>query len=71
MKARRVELGQIWRSVKNGENWLVTKTYSESFASYAIIRKVEGTEAEIRRVRVTNTAEGPALAGYVLVEGSS
>ena len=33
-------LGQVWQFQATGDNWLVTKVYSEVFASYAVLGKV-------------------------------
>ena len=57
-------LGQIWRLQSTGDNWLVTKVYSEVFASYAVLRKVGGTDSDIRRIKVEKAAEGVALPGF-------
>jgi hypothetical protein len=57
-------LGQIWRADETGENWLVTKTYSELFSSYAVLRKVGGSGAEVRRVKIEKTGQGVTLPGF-------
>ena len=59
-----IQLGQLWKLNETGDTWLVTKTYSEAFASYAMLRKVGGTDAEIRRVKVDKSGEGATLPGY-------
>ena len=57
--------GQVWRLRESGQSWLVTKVYSDVFASYAILRRVGGTEAEVRRLKVEKTSEGVSLPGFV------
>ena len=57
-------LGQVWRSDETGGNWLVTKTYSELFSSYVVLRKVGGSEAELRRVKIEKTGQGVTLPGF-------
>ena len=57
-------LGQLWRANETGENWLVTKTYSELFSSYVVLRKVGGSETEVRRVKVEKTGQGVVLPGF-------
>ena len=56
-----IQLGQIWQLQATGDRWLVTKVYSEVFASYAILRKVGGVDADVRRVKVEKAAEGVGL----------
>ena len=57
-------LGQLWRSDETGDNWLVTKTYSELFSSYVVLRKVGGAEAEVRRVKIEKTGQDVTLPGF-------
>ena len=57
-------LGQLWRSDETGDNWLVTKTYSELFSSYVVLRKIGGAEAEVRRVKIEKSGQGVALPGF-------
>jgi len=61
-------LGQIWQSQATGEKWLVTRVYSELFASYAVLRKVEGSGDEVLRVKVEKGADGVALAGFIFTQ---
>jgi hypothetical protein len=63
-----IQLGQIWRWKDTGDHWLVTKVYSEVFASYAVLRKVGGTDEDVRRVKVEKTNDGVALPGYVFTQ---
>jgi len=51
-----------------GDHWLVTKVYSEVFASYAMLRKVGGGDADLRRVKVVQDADGAALPGFVFTQ---
>jgi hypothetical protein len=61
-------LGQVWQFQATGENWLVTKVYSEVFASYAVLRKVGGGDADVRRVKVEKTPEGVDLPGFIFTQ---
>jgi hypothetical protein len=61
-------LGQIWQLQATGENWLITKVYSEVFASYAVLRKVGGTDADVRRVKVDKAADGVGLPGFIFTQ---
>jgi hypothetical protein len=55
---------------ETGDNWLVTKVYSELFASYAVLRKVGGTDADLRRVKVGKSADGATLPGFTFTQES-
>jgi hypothetical protein len=61
-------LGQVWQLKETGSNWLVTKMYSEVFTSYAVLRKVGGTDADVRRVKVQKSDEGVTLPGFVFTQ---
>jgi len=65
-----IQLGQLWKLNETGDTWLVTKIYSEVFASYAVLRKVGGGDAEVRRVKVDRTADGVALPGFTFTQES-
>jgi hypothetical protein len=49
---------------ETGDTWLVTKVYSELFSSYAVLRRVGGSEAEVRRVKIEKTGQGVTLSGF-------
>ena len=70
MAVASVQLGQLWRLNETGDNWLVTKLYSEVFASYDVLRKVDGSDHDVRRVKVEKSAEGVALPGFVFAPES-
>jgi hypothetical protein len=61
-------LGQIWQLQATGDNWMVTKVYSEVFASYAVLRKVGGGDADLRRVKVEKAADGVGLPGFIFTQ---
>ena len=63
-----IQAGQIWRYDETGEHWLVTKVYPEIFALHAVMRKVGGTEDDVRRVKVEKTGDGVALPGFVFTQ---
>ncbi|MBZ5543384.1 MAG: hypothetical protein LAO07_06865 [Acidobacteriia bacterium] len=65
-----IRLGQLWKFNATGETWLVTKVYSEVFTSYAVLRKVGGGEADLRRVKVEKTGDGATLPGFVFAQES-
>lgn len=68
MAVSSILLGQVWQLQATGDNWLVTKVYSEVFASYAILRKVGGGDADVRRVKIEMDAEGVGLPGFVFTQ---
>jgi hypothetical protein len=59
-----IQLGQLWKLNETGDTWLVTKVYSEAFSSYAMLRKVGGNDADVRRVKVDRGGNGVTLPGY-------
>jgi hypothetical protein len=63
-------LGQLWKLNETGDTWLVTKIYSEVFASYAVLRKVGGTDADVRRVKVDKSGDGVSLPGFTFTQES-
>ena len=63
-----IQLGQLWKLNDSGETWLVTKVYSEAFASYAMLRKVGGADADVRRVKVDKSSQGASLPGYTFAQ---
>jgi hypothetical protein len=65
-----IQLGQFWRLNETGDYWLVTKLYSEVFASYAVLRKVGGADRDVLRVKVEKSAEGVALPGFAFTPDS-
>ena len=70
MAVASVQLGQLWRLNETGDYWLVTKLYSEVFASYAVLRKVDGSDQDVRRAKVEKSAEGVELPGFVFAPES-
>jgi hypothetical protein len=64
MPVRKIQVGQVWKMSGTGEDYLVTKLYSEALATFAILRKA-GAESENKvRVRVENVADGQNLPGF-------
>jgi hypothetical protein len=66
----KIQLGQLWRSNETGDTWLVTKVYSEVFTSYAMLRKVGGSDADVRRIKIEKSPEGVVLPGFVFTQES-
>lgn len=70
MAARKIQVGQVWKRDGTGEEFLVTKVYSEALATYAMLTKAgesEGSENRVK-VRVEKTREGQSLPGFVFAQ---
>jgi hypothetical protein len=63
-----IQLGQLWKLDETGDQWIVTKLYSEAFSSYAVVRKVGGTDADLRRVKVDKSPDGFTLPGFTFAQ---
>ncbi len=72
MSVKSIQLGQVWRNDASGQNFLVTKLYSEVFAQYAMLRHADATAAsgETVRVKVQKSPEGATLPGYTFTQDS-
>ncbi len=68
MAVSTIQLGQLWKLNETGDTWLVTKIYSEAFASYAMVRKVGGADADVRRVKVDKSSNGVTLPGFTFAQ---
>lgn len=64
MAVAKIQAGQIWLLDGTEESWLVTKVYSEAFTSFAMLRKVGGSDGDVRRMKIVKSAEGVALPGF-------
>ena len=68
-----IQLGQVWRNDGDGQDYLVTKLYSEVFAQFAVLRPaaVTAPDAPTVRVKVAKSPEGAALPGYTFTQEGS
>ena len=66
MAVKGIQLGQVWRQDSSGQDYLVTKVYSEVFSQYAVLRPAEVTapDAPVVKVKVAKSAEGVTLPGF-------
>ncbi len=73
MAVNSIQLGQVWRSEADGQDYLVTKVYSEVFSQFAILRPAEITapDATTIRVKVVKTPQGATLPGYAFTQDAS
>ncbi len=73
MAVKTILLGQVWRNDQNGQDYLVTKVYSEVFSQFAMLRPAEVTapDAPTVRVKVTKGANGASLPGFTFTQEGS
>jgi len=64
MAVAKIQPGQVWLLDGTEETWLVTKVYSEAFTSFAMLRKVGGSDGDVRRLKIVKSAAGAALPGF-------
>ncbi|HVZ17684.1 MAG TPA: hypothetical protein VG897_11235 [Terriglobales bacterium] len=72
MAVKTIQLGQVWRSDTDAQNYLVTKVYSEVFTQYVILRRADASAAssETTRVKVQKSGDGVTLPGYTFTQES-
>ena len=70
MAVNSIQLGQVWRSDNDGQDYLVTKVYNEVFTQYAMLRLagITAPEAPTLRVKVAKSAQGATLPGYAFTQ---
>jgi hypothetical protein len=73
MAVKSIQLGQVWRQDTSGQDYLVTKVYSEVFAQFAVLRPAEVTapDAPIVKVKVAKSADGASLPGFTFTQEGS
>lgn len=73
MAVKSIQLGQVWRQDASGQDYLVTKVYSEVFSQYAVLRLAETSAPDVPTVRVkaVKGPEGFSLPGYTFTQESS
>lgn len=66
MAVKNIQIGQVWRQDQSGQDYLVTKLYSEVFTQYAVLRPAEVTapDAPTVRVKVAKSPAGVSLPGF-------
>ena len=69
MAVRKILLGQVWKKDATGDNYLVTKLYSEAFSTYAMLRGVNGDE--VIRIKVDQGADTASLKGFTYTQESA
>jgi hypothetical protein len=73
LAVKSVKLGQVWRKDEDGNDYLVTKVYSEVFTQYAVLRPaaVAAPDAPTVRVKVAKSADGISLPGFTFTQEGS
>ena len=73
MAVSSIQLGQVWRSDTDGQDYLVTKVYNEVFSQFAMLRLagITAPDAPTVRIKVIKTPEGAALPGYTFTQDGS
>ena len=73
MAVNSIQLGQVWRSDRDGQDYLVTKVYSEVFTQFAMLRPagIAAPDAPTVRVKVTKNPQGATLPGYAFTQDGS
>ncbi|HMK24313.1 MAG TPA: hypothetical protein VK466_18425 [Terriglobales bacterium] len=73
MAVKSIQLGQVWRQDSSGQDYLVTKVYSEVFAQFAMLRPADVTapDAPTVKVKVTKSADGASLPGFTFTQEGS
>lgn len=66
MAVKSIKLGQVWRQDTSGQDYLVTKVYSEVFSQFAVLRPAEVTapDAPVVKVKVAKATDGVSLPGF-------
>ena len=66
MAVRSIQLGQVWRHDASGQDYLVTKVYSEVFTQYAVLRpaEVSAPDVPVVKIKVAKAANGATLPGF-------
>jgi hypothetical protein len=72
MSVKSILLGQVWRNDQSGQDYLVTKIYSEVFTQWAMLRTANATAAstDTVRVKIQKTGDGATLPGYTFTQES-
>ena len=73
MAVKSIQLGQVWRQDSSGQDYLVTKLYSEVFSQFALLRPADVTapDAPTVKVKVTKSATGASLPGFTFTQEGS
>ena len=68
MPVHKIQVGQVWKKNDTGDNYLVTKVFSEALATFAVLRKAGAEEEDRLRVKITSAGGTETLAGFVYAQ---
>ncbi|MEP6645018.1 MAG: hypothetical protein ABJA69_11015 [Acidobacteriaceae bacterium] len=73
MAVKSIQLGQVWRKDGSGQDYLVTKVYSELFSQFAMLRPAEVNAPDVPtvKVKVSKNSEGVSLPGFTFTQEGS
>jgi hypothetical protein len=73
LAVKSIQLGQVWRSDADGQDYLVTKVYNELFTQYVTLRPagITAPDTPTVRVKTARSAEGATLPGYTFTQEGS
>jgi len=70
MRARKVQVGQVWKKDDGGESFLITKLYTEALATFAVLRKAGNESEPPVRIKVSTSDPAQTLPGYTFAQES-
>ena len=70
MPARKIQVGQVWKKDSTGEQYLITKVYSEALATYAMLRKAGAENERAEKVKVDHRGPVKMLPGFTYTQES-
>lgn len=70
MRARRVQVGQVWKKDDGGESFLITKVYNEALATFAVLRKAGNETEPPVRIKVSSAGAAQTLPGFTFTQES-
>jgi hypothetical protein len=68
-----IQLGQVWRSDADGQDYLVTKVYNELFSQFVTLRLagITAPDTGTVKIKVVKTPEGATLPGFTFTQEGS
>lgn len=66
MAARKIQIGQLWKNLENGETYLVTRVYTEVLSTMVVLRKSGAEDQTQLRIKVERTPQGQNIPGFTL-----
>jgi len=70
MGETKLQVGQVWKHSATGKSYLVTRMFTEALATFAVLRDTNDDKAKPVRVKVSRTAQGSSLPGYIPAQSS-